>query len=87
MKDNDEKENTFKIIGLTGGVGAGKSSVLAWLKEAYGAHIIVTDEVGHRLMEPGKASYERLVERIFWERMERFYGISWQRLFSRMKNP
>lgn len=62
MKNNDEKENTFKIIGLTGGVGAGKSSVLAWLKEAYGAHIIVTDEVGHRLMEPGKASYERLVD-------------------------
>lgn len=51
----------MKIIGLTGGVGAGKSSVLKWMRETYGAHIIVTDEVGHRLMEPGGASYEGLV--------------------------
>ena len=57
-----KKGMDMKIIGLTGGVGAGKSSVLAWMKEAYGAYIIVTDEVGHRLMEPGGASYERLVE-------------------------
>lgn len=50
------------VIGLTGGVGAGKSSVLSWMREAYGAYIIMTDEVGHRLMEPGGASYERLRE-------------------------
>lgn len=51
----------MRIIGLTGGVGAGKSSVLDWMRKEYGAYIIVTDEVGHRLMEPGGASYERLV--------------------------
>lgn len=50
----------MKVIGLTGGVGAGKSSVLSWMKEAYGVHVIVTDEVGRRLMEPGGASYGRL---------------------------
>ena len=42
-----------KIIGITGGVGAGKSSVLAILKNKFGARIILADLVAHDLMEPG----------------------------------
>lgn len=41
-----------KIIGITGGVGAGKSSVLLILKERFGAKIILADLVAHELMEP-----------------------------------
>ncbi len=44
----------MRVIGLTGGVGAGKSLVLSILKEEYGAEVIKADEVAHELMEPGK---------------------------------
>ena len=50
------------IIGVTGGVGAGKSTVLEILKEEYNAHIIMSDDVAKELMEPGGASYEAVVE-------------------------
>ena len=49
------------IIGITGGVGAGKSTVLEYLKERFGARIIEMDAVGKMLMEPGKACYEPVV--------------------------
>lgn len=45
--------NEKKIIGITGGVGAGKSSVLSILKEKFGAKVILADLVAHDLMEPG----------------------------------
>lgn len=50
------------IIGVTGGVGSGKSTVLEILKEKYGAHIIMADDVAKELMEPGGASYEAVVK-------------------------
>lgn len=46
-----------KILGVTGGVGSGKSTVLNHLQEAYGARIIQADLVARELMEPGGASY------------------------------
>lgn len=49
------------IIGVTGGVGAGKSTILTILKEEYGAEIIMADDVAKELMEPGGASYEAVV--------------------------
>ena len=49
-------EQKKKIIGITGGVGAGKSSVLAVLKEDFGAKIILADLVAHDLMEPVSSS-------------------------------
>ncbi|MCR4585227.1 MAG: dephospho-CoA kinase [Lachnospiraceae bacterium] len=52
----------MKTIGITGGVGAGKSLVLDYLKEKYNAYIIVADRLAHELEMPGEACYERLVE-------------------------
>ena len=43
----------MKTIGITGGVGAGKSTVLAYLEEKYNAFVIQADEVGHIVMAPG----------------------------------
>lgn len=40
------------VIGITGGMGAGKSQVLSLLKENFGAEVIAADEVGRELMEP-----------------------------------
>ncbi|NRT57412.1 dephospho-CoA kinase [Sphaerotilus uruguayifluvii] len=39
-------------IGLTGGIGSGKSTVAALLR-ALGAHIVDTDAIAHRLTAPG----------------------------------
>lgn len=52
----------MKIIGITGGVGAGKSQLLAFLKETYKARIFQADEAGHRVMEPGTAEYGQIAE-------------------------
>jgi len=48
------------VIGITGPVGSGKSTVLTIL-ESYGAEIIRTDVLAHRLMEPGAKSYNDIV--------------------------
>ena len=53
----------MKVIGITGGVGAGKSEILKYLKEKHGAVIIEADKVGHLLMEPGGACYYSIVEK------------------------
>lgn len=49
------------IIGVTGGIGAGKSTVLSILKEKYKAHLIAADEVGRSMMQPGEANYHNIV--------------------------
>ena len=50
-----------RIIGVTGGVGAGKSEVLEILKQEYGANVILTDQVAKDLMEPGREGYRQVV--------------------------
>lgn len=39
------------VIGITGGVGCGKSTVLDILKEKHQASVIEADKVGHIVME------------------------------------
>ena len=53
----------MKVIGITGGVGAGKSEILKYIKEKHGAVVIEADKVGHLLMEPGGACYYSIVEK------------------------
>lgn len=59
MRQNREG---LRVIGVTGGVGAGKSTVLAWLQEQYQAVVIQADLVGHEVMEPGTKAYQKIVE-------------------------
>jgi dephospho-CoA kinase len=47
-------------VGLTGGLGSGKSTVAAWLREL-GAQVIEADELGRELMEPGHQVYDDIV--------------------------
>lgn len=51
----------MKVIGLTGGVGAGKSTILKILQEMYKCQMIEADAVSHDLMEPGGANYQAVV--------------------------
>lgn len=53
----------MRVIGITGGVGAGKSAVLRYLSGRWQAQTVLTDEAGHLVMEPGEACYEQIVER------------------------
>jgi dephospho-CoA kinase len=50
------------LIGLTGGIGAGKSSVAGLLAER-GAVIVDADTIAREVVEPGTPSYARLVAR------------------------
>lgn len=52
----------MKIIGITGGVGAGKTQVLSYIDQHYRCRIIRADEAAHLLYEPGQECYDRLVE-------------------------
>ncbi len=47
-------------VGLTGGLGSGKSTVGRMFGEL-GARVIDADEVGRRLMQPGEAVYDAIV--------------------------
>jgi dephospho-CoA kinase len=50
------------LIGLTGNIGTGKSTVAALLREL-GAEVIDADRVAHELMEPGTPEWEQIVSR------------------------
>jgi dephospho-CoA kinase len=52
-------------VGLTGGLGSGKSTVAARLREL-GAEVIEADELGRTLMQPGQAVFDEIV-RVFGE--------------------
>lgn len=56
------RENRLPVIGITGGVGAGKSVVMGMLEKDFHAGVILADLVAHELMEPGAVSYEQIVQ-------------------------
>lgn len=49
-------------VGLTGGLGSGKSTVAGFLRE-FGAQVIEADVLGRQMMEPGEAVFSLIVER------------------------
>lgn len=52
------------VIGLTGGVGSGKTVVAHKFAEITGAHVLLADELGHLVMEKGEKGYLEIV-RVF----------------------
>ena len=51
-----------RVIGITGGIGSGKSTVSNILREEYGAHIIDCDELARDILMPGEKAYREVVE-------------------------
>lgn len=49
------------VIGLTGGVGSGKTEAAHRLAEIAGAEILLADELGHLAMEPGTKGYAKII--------------------------
>ena len=52
----------MRFIGITGGVGAGKSAILSYLAEKPNTKVMLADEIAHDLMEPGTDCYRQIVE-------------------------
>ncbi|HCJ09145.1 MAG: dephospho-CoA kinase [Lachnospiraceae bacterium] len=52
----------MRIIGITGGIGTGKSTVLHMMEREVGVYIVETDRLAHTLMEPGQKAYEKIVD-------------------------
>ncbi len=50
----------MKFIGITGGVGAGKSAILEYLSKKDGVRVMLADEIAHDLMAPGTDCYKQL---------------------------
>lgn len=48
------------VIGITGGVGCGKSTVMDILQQEYGAKILIADDMGHLVMEKGHPAYDEI---------------------------
>ena len=61
MKQNNTEAEEMKIIGITGGVGAGKSTVLEYLEQKHNAYVIQADKAGHLVMEPDGLCYEQVI--------------------------
>ena len=51
----------MRIIGITGGVGAGKTKVLSYIEAHFSCRVIRADEAAHKLYEPGQVCYQKLV--------------------------
>ena len=52
----------MKTVGITGGVGAGKSEVLKLIKEMTDCVIVTADELAKTLEKKGEVCYEPLIE-------------------------
>ena len=57
-----QNKDDMLILGLTGGIGSGKTAVLTILKEEYDAYIIEADHLAHELMNPGRTVYQGIVD-------------------------
>lgn len=51
----------MKTIGITGGIGAGKSEILNYIGNRYNCKVILADKVAHKLETPGHKCYEELI--------------------------
>lgn len=52
----------MKVIGITGGVGAGKSTVLSLLKEHFNAYVIQADKVAKDTMKKQERGFLQVVD-------------------------
>ena len=47
-------------VGLTGGIGCGKSTVAAMMREL-GCHVMDADKIAHKVIEPGQPPYDEVI--------------------------
>ncbi len=64
------RPTSFVILGVTGGAGSGKTTVVKRIQELVDTRFLHCDVIAHELMEPGGASYEALVQEFGEEILE-----------------
>ena len=52
----------MKIIGITGGVGCGKSEVIRYIIKKYNCFVIFADDLAKQLQEKGNLCYDKIVD-------------------------
>ncbi len=52
----------MKVLGITGGIGSGKSTVMEMLKSRYGAAALLADDIGHTAMDKDTGTYRQMIE-------------------------
>ena len=57
----------MRFIGITGGIGAGKSAILSYLAQKADTKVMLADEIAHKLMQPGTDCYNKIVQRFAGE--------------------
>ncbi len=50
------------ILGITGGIGCGKSEICQELRNRYGAFTVLADEVAHDMLKAGSPCYDELLK-------------------------
>lgn len=51
------------VLGITGGVGSGKSLVAKLISKKYNANLLIADKLGHIIMEPENSGFEKIVDK------------------------
>ncbi|MEX0584807.1 MAG: dephospho-CoA kinase, partial [Natronospirillum sp.] len=51
------------VVGLTGGIGSGKSFVSAYLHSHYGVPLTDADQIARQVVEPGQPAFLAIVQR------------------------
>ncbi|MDH4321712.1 MAG: dephospho-CoA kinase [Desulfobulbaceae bacterium] len=70
----------LKPVGLTGGIGSGKSSVARYCARRFGLEIIDADRVCRHLLDPGGGGYEPFISSFGRDYLAADGGIDRQRL-------
>lgn len=61
MRQNKLSVGKTNIIGITGGVGAGKSEVLKYVEKKYNCRVVYSDQVANDIKKKGYPAYDELV--------------------------
>lgn len=68
------------VLGITGGIGTGKTTVLHILSEKFGFCVFEADKVGHELMKKNMSGYKKIVEEFGTEILDKEDEIDRQKL-------
>lgn len=74
----------MKAIGITGGVGSGKTALLSYIQGKYNCRVVLADEAAHKVKEPGQICYSRLVALLSEEILDRDGTINKQKMAERI---
>ncbi|MBP5529711.1 MAG: dephospho-CoA kinase [Lachnospiraceae bacterium] len=56
------KQNKYYVLGITGGIGSGKSLALSYLQNKYNCFVIKADDIGNEVKLKGNPCYKDIVK-------------------------